>query len=447
MVTVNKQTPAKKKSKDSLFNRINKWLHLWLGLISGIIVLIVCLTGCIWVFHDEIEGLLEPETKIERQDKPVLTPSQLTAIAFQNYPDKVPAYANYQQGRAINLTLKGPKDEGRRGGGTLMKINPYTGEVISKVVRQKDEVDFFRFILNGHRFLWLPLEIGRPVVNYGTLVFVVLLITGLIWWYPKKWNKSTRDKSFKIKWGASFKRVNLDLHNVLGFYSLLFLLAIALTGMVYGIKWYSEGLYWVTSGGEKLAEYKRLESDSLQSEKHFTPKQAMDLAWNKVVSKHPKSMGFYYNFPDTSKAKTSINITVYPNAGQFYNSEGYTFDQHTLKELKREDAYSVAYANASFGQKLRKMNYDIHVGSILGFPGKVLAFLVTLIGASLPITGFLIWYGRKFKKKKGKKGDDTGTGTVEKAADKPAVKPRPRVITKEQEPVLAVNARIDQSYN
>lgn len=50
------------------------------------------------------------------------------------------------------------------------------------------------------------------------------------------------------------------------------------------------------------------------------------------------------------------------------------------------------------------MNYDIHVGSILGFPGKVLAFLASLIGASLPITGYLIWYGRKFKKK-GKKKD------------------------------------------
>lgn len=445
MITSNKQTPAKKKSRDSLFNRINKWLHLWLGLVSGIIVLIVCLTGCIWVFNDEIEGLLEPETKVERQDKPVLTPSQLSSIAFRLYPDKVPAYANYQQGRAINLTLKGLKDEGRRGGGTLLKINPYSGEVISKVVRQKDEVDFFRFILNGHRFLWLPYEIGRPIVNYGTMVFVVMLITGLIWWYPKKWNKSTTDKSFKIKWGASFKRVNLDLHNVLGFYSLLFLLAIALTGMDYGIKWYSEGLYWVTSAGDTLKEFKRLESDSLQAGKHYTPKQAMDLAWNKVVSRHPKSAGFYYNFPDTSKAKSSIGITVYPNVGQFYNSVGYTFDQHTLAELKREDVYSTAYANASFGVKLRKMNYDIHVGSILGFPGKVMAFLASLIGASLPVTGFLIWYGRTFKKKKGKKAGDVDSN--EKSLAKSAVRPKIKVIAKEEEPVLAANARVDKSYN
>ncbi|TCC97111.1 PepSY-associated TM helix domain-containing protein [Pedobacter hiemivivus] len=408
MIPATKNTPAKKKSKDSLFTRINKWLHLWLGLASGIIVLIVCLTGCIWVFNEEINDLLAPETKIEKQDKPVISPAQLSAIVARDYPDKLPAYANYQQGRTINLNLKnkvekkekGTRGGGRRGGGITLKINPYTGEIVSKEVRKKGETDFFRFILNGHRFLWMPYEIGRPIVNYGTMVFVVLLITGLIWWYPKKWNKSTSDKSFKIKWGASFKRVNLDLHNVLGFYSLLFLLAIALTGMVYGIKWYSEGLYWVTSGGEKLTEFKRMESDSLQANKFYTPEQVMDLAWNKVITKHPKSQGFYYNFPDTSAAKATINITVYPNTGQFYNSQGHTFDQHTGTELKREDVYSTDYATAGFSTKLRKMNFDIHVGSILGFPGKVLAFLASLIGASLPITGFLVWYGRKFKKKK-----------------------------------------------
>lgn len=415
MTAANKKTQAKKKRNDSLFIRINKWLHLWLGLASGIIVLIVCLTGCIWVFNEEITGLLEPETWVERQDKPVFTPVQLSAIVARDYPDKLPAYADYQQGRTINLNLRdkvekkenGERSGGRRGGGVTLKINPYTGEIVSKEVRKKGETGFFRFILNGHRFLWMPPAIGRPIVNYGTLVFVVLLITGLIWWYPKKWNRSTTDKSFKIKWGASFKRVNLDLHNVLGFYSLLFLLAIALTGMVYGIKWYSEGLYWVTSGGEKLAEFKRLESDSLQTGKFYTPERAMDLAWNKVIAKHPKSKGFYYNFPDTSKVKATIGITVYPNAGQFYNSKGYTFDQHTLAELKREDVYSRDYETAGFPTKLRKMNYDIHVGSILGFPGKVMAFLASLIGASLPITGFLIWYGRKFKKKKSAKKTDT----------------------------------------
>ncbi|NTD97021.1 PepSY domain-containing protein [Agrobacterium tumefaciens] len=432
MATINKTNPAKKKVKDSTFTKVNKWLHLWLGLGSGLIVLVVCITGCIWVFNEEITGILQPETKVAKQDKPVITPSQLTAIAANLYPDKKPSYANYQQGRAINLNLKGAKEEGRRGGGTNLTINPYTGEVISKVVHKKGEVDFFRFILNGHRFLWLPYAIGRPIVNYGTLIFVVLLITGLIWWYPKKWNKSTRDKSFKIKWGASFKRVNLDLHNVLGFYSLIFLLFIALTGMVYGISWYSEGLYWVTSGGDKLGEFDRLESDSLQTGKFYTPEKAMDLAWNAVIKKHPKSEGFYYTFPDTTKAKATINITVYPTKGQFYNNQSYTFDQHTLQELKGKGVYSVPYEASGFGGKLRKMNYDIHVGSILGFPGKVLAFLATLIGASLPITGFLIWYGRKFKKKAKPKEPIKTDGVL----TNPNSKPRAKIPARKMEDVI-----------
>lgn len=434
-MSVSINTTSKKKSGDSLFIKINKWLHLWLGLVSGIIVLIVCLTGCIWAFNEEITGLLEPETKIEKQNKPIIQPSQLGGIATHLFPDKVPAYAFYQQGRTINLTLKNPNEQGRRGGGISLHIHPYTGKVVRTDIRKKGETDFFRFILNGHRALWLPYPIGRPIVNYGTLIFVVLLITGLIWWYPKKWNNSTRDKSFKIKWGASFKRVNLDLHNVVGFYSLLFVLAISLSGMVYGIKWYSDGLYWVTSGGETLTEFKRLESDSLQAKKHYTPEQAMDRAWLKVITRHPKSAGFYYNFPDTAQAKSTIGITVYPNTGQFYNSQGYTFDQHTVQELKREDIYSTAYADAGFGGKLRKMNYDIHVGSILGFPGKVLAFLASLIGASLPVTGFLIWYGRKFKKKGRNKK------VVLNATERPPLKNQFSVLKSESGPALASESK------
>lgn len=405
----------------STFKKINNWLHLWLGLASGIIVFIVCITGCIWVFNEEITALLEPETKVERQQKAVILPSQLMQIAAKEHPGLKVSYANYQQGRAINLGIGE-----RRGPNITLKIDPYTGRIISKEVHKKGEANFFRWVLNGHRFLWLPFEIGRPIVNYGTLIFVILLITGLVWWYPKKWTKSTRDKSFRIKWDGSFKRVNLDLHNVLGFYSLIFLLAIAMTGMVYGIKWYSEGLYWVTSGGDSLPGREReAHSDSLMANRFYTPQQAMDKAWTTVIARHPKSEGFYYSFPDTAKAKSAIFVTIYPNSGQFYNNQSYTFDQHTLKRLPGNKVYGAAYASAPFGTKLRKMNYDIHVGSILGFPGKVLAFLSSLIGASLPVTGFLVWWGKRNKKDKKKKPKVSSKAAGSSSGENVTPKPRP----------------------
>jgi uncharacterized iron-regulated membrane protein len=55
--------------------------------------------------------------------------------------------------------------------------------------------------------------------------------------------------------------------------------------------------------------------------------------------------------------------------------------------------------NATAADKIARMNYDIHVGAVLGLPGKIMAFAASLIAASLPITGFLIWRGRKKKSK------------------------------------------------
>ena len=43
------------------------------------------------------------------------------------------------------------------------------------------------------------------------------------------------------------------------------------------------------------------------------------------------------------------------------------------------------------------MNYDIHIGAVLGYPGRIAAFLAALIAASLPITGLLIWLGKRKK--------------------------------------------------
>jgi uncharacterized iron-regulated membrane protein len=376
------------------FKKINSWLHLWLGLISGIIVVNICLTGCIWIFNEEINSILKPETRIEQQDK-ILSPSQFKAIAQKEYPGMKINSLIFQKGRTVNINL----GERKKTNITLY-VNPYTGSVVRKEIRQPGETDFFRFILNGHRFLWLPSEIGRPIVNYATLTFVIILITGLIWWWPKKWNKSTRQRIFKIKWGASFKRVNYDFHTVFGFYSLVVLLAIALTGMVWGIKWYSEGLYWVTSGGKSLPKSPKLKSDSLQVNKFYTPDQAIDQAFAIVAQKHPKAEGFFYSFPDPSKQTSIISITSYPNSGQFYNNKSYKFDQHTLKQLKGDEVFETAFEEAPFASKLRRMNYDIHIGTVLGFPGKVLVFCCALIGGSLPVTGFIMWWGRKFGKKK-----------------------------------------------
>lgn len=49
-------------------------------------------------------------------------------------------------------------------------------------------------------------------------------------------------------------------------------------------------------------------------------------------------------------------------------------------------------AEKNRGQRLMDMNYDIHIGAIGGLTGKIIAFIASLICASLPVTGFLVWW-------------------------------------------------------
>ncbi len=415
-------TPQNKKEQSrSLLYRILAWLHLWLGLVTGIVAFIVCITGCIWVFNDEIKLLTEPEFTIERQDSPLIKPSVLVNYFSKKYPGKTIGFMTYRQDQAITVNI----GERKRGaGGYTARINPYTGQVIKTIERKPGETDFFRFILNGHRFLWLPFEIGRPIVNYSILIFVIILITGLVLWWPKNKAATKQRVMFKWKETTQWKRKNYDLHNILGFYSMLFLLAIALTGMVWGIQWYSNGLYWVTSAGKTLPKHEDTFSDTLQINKYYTPTQALDKAWEKVLTAQPKSEGFFISIPDPKKAKSTIRITAYPSKGQFYNSKGFNFDQHTLALIPGNPVFDKSIEESDFAGKLRKMNYDIHVGSILGLPGKILAFLSSLIGASLPVTGFYIWWG---KRKKGNKKVPDKISKPKSAAQR--VLPKPMIKT------------------
>jgi uncharacterized iron-regulated membrane protein len=401
-----KQTEANKNKKgNSLFHRISAWLHLWLGLASGLIVVIVSLTGCIYVFQDEIRTLYEPWRYVESSSKPFLQPTTLINKAARYLPKK----------KATSITYGSKKDAAvvaafnrKKGIFVSVYVNPYNGNIL-KVTKldRKHSADFFRVILNGHRALWLPYNIGRPIVGVGILMFVVLLISGIVLWWPKKWIKSIIDKSFKIKWNASFKRVNYDTHNVLGFYACLVLLMISLTGLVWSFQWVSKSMYWITSGGRSLKEFSRLTSDTSRS-LIYSP-QSVDQIWHQHSHKL-ETKGMFIGLP-TKKADV-ITATVYLREGTFYKANSYTYDQYTLKAVKSDSPFSGEYDKATIADKLRRMNYDLHVGAIWGIPGKILVFIASLISASLPVTGLLIWLGKKKKKQ------------VKTVSNKPANKPQ-----------------------
>ncbi|WP_281323543.1 PepSY-associated TM helix domain-containing protein [Flavobacterium aestivum] len=368
----------------SLKKRIGK-IHLWLGLSSGIIVFILAITGCLYAFQEEIQNSTEEYRFVEKQNQPFLLPSQLEQIARKELPGKSLHAIKYngaeKSAEAIFFHYEPTYYY-------IVYLNPYSGKVLETA--NMDE-GFFRFILDGHFYLWLPPEIGQIVVATATLVFLVLLLSGLYLWYPR--NKNATKQRFRFRWKkeTKWKRKNYDLHNITGFYVLLIALIFAITGLVWGFQWFAYSYYTVI-GGEKSLVYQ----DPVSTKKTVPPSKPLDKVWAQMQKEYPHAKSIEVHPPENDS--TAIAANANPDEGTHWKTDYRYFDQYTLEEKEVEHIYG-KYKNAATADKLMRMNYDIHTGAVLGLPGKIFAFLISLLIATLPITGFYVWWGRKKKKK------------------------------------------------
>ncbi|RYY35211.1 MAG: PepSY domain-containing protein [Sphingobacteriaceae bacterium] len=362
-------------------------LHLWLGLASGILVVFLGITGCILAFEQEIRNVTEPYKYTAVQSKPLLPPTRIKAAAEKAMPGKHPHSVGYEPGKSSTVVYYSAEPEYYY----IVYVNPYTAEVL----KVKDmSWDFFRIVVDGHFYLWLPPTIGQPIVATCTLIFVILLITGIVLWWPK--NRAARKQRFSVKLNAKWRRVNYDMHNVLGFYMTWVIIFIALTGLVWGFQWFAKSVYWVSSGGKQQTEFYESFSDSTLIGKVKHNKNVTDLLWERTVKEMPGFKGSLdVHFPENSKSV--IEIAANPDPGTYWKTDYRFYDQYTLKEVEVKHAYG-HLDKASVADKISRMNYDIHVGAVLGITGKVIAFFGSLICASMPVTGFIIWWGRRKKR-------------------------------------------------
>lgn len=368
-------------------------LHKVLGLMTGIIVLIEAITGCLWVFKDEIESLYEPQFLIEKTENSVIALSEARKVGQSIFPNQsIHGMLFPKQVEPIEVIFYDAEPEFYQS----VFLHPYTG----KVLQIKDHFSgFFAFILEGHVRLWLPKSFGEQVVGIGILIFIFIIISGILLWLPKK--RKLLKQRLKLQWKPkmSWRRKNFDLHTVIGFYIAIFALLFAISGSIMAYSWFRYSVYKV-AGGEKSVEFVIPSSPSIQLANETAYENKIDELIPVLKNQLPDATAYEVHLPPDEKQ--SIYVEVFNGKGVYYNSDYKFYDQNTLEELSTDSAYGT-YKEAGFSEKLIRMNYDTHVGAIGGFVGKLIAFLASLVVASLPVTGFLLWYGKTYKSNKQKK--------------------------------------------
>ena len=370
--------------------KITNKIHLILGLGSGLVVFIVAITGCLWVFREEIKAITQEEIIIEKTNNDFLSITEAEKIALTVYPDKLIHGILYDDtSKPIEVIFYQAEPLFY----SSVFIHPTQGYILKT---ENHLTGFFAFVLDGHIHLWLPEAIGTQIVKWSTVLFLLLVISGIYLWWPR--NKKNKKQRFKFDWKSTtkWKRKNFDLHSIFGFYVSIFALIFILTGLIMAFPIVNTAVYRAL-GGEKDATF--LIPDGSKRQSTDTPK-SIDQLLGKLQKEYLSAMDYEIHLPHSDSS--AIYVEISNEDGVFYNSDFVFFDQNTFEEIPSGTYYG-KYDQASIPDKLIRMNYDTHIGAIAGLPGKIIAFLASLTVASLPVTGFLLWYGRKFKKKRKKK--------------------------------------------
>lgn len=375
--------------KGYTFRKLINDLHLWLGVASSLILFVVCLTGTIYTFRTEIEEMIEPQKyNIKAADEKYDIAELITMVEAETEGKVNRIGFTEKVSRPYEINIK-TSDEDRRG--TNFMVNPYTGEVLGDTKGPASE--FFMTVFKLHRWLLLDMKIGRPIVGVATLIFTFLCISGLILWLPKKikgW-KSFKP-GMKIMWRAKWKRLNHDLHNTLGFYSLIFLLIMCLTGLTWSFEWYNNGLYKLLTGKEREQRGGGRDRGGKGKEEALEPiisyEEALAIANEhlpydgKTIITKPQGKGYEitkYN-KDRFNVEASDKLTVNAQTGAVEKTE--LFDDLKL------------------GEKISKQIKGLHLGTTYGMFSKIIYFITCLIATTLPVTGIFIWINKMKPKKK-----------------------------------------------
>lgn len=346
-------------------------LHRYVGLYLGAVIVALSLSGSILVFHGEIDAWLHPDVlRVEpvAERVPVDRVAERVEAAF---PDDGVRFIRFPQSPSEPYKVWLTQRTHER-----VFVDPADGSVLGHW-DERETLTGWLFGLHTDLFAG---TVGAWVVGLSGLALVLLCLSGLVLWWPgvRNWWMAVTVKA---------KRLNYDLHRAGGFWTLLFVLVIALTGA--GLIFYTSAghlLHWVT--GTTLTSAAP-PTAAPSGAGHVSLASAFQVAQDELPGATPT---FLY-VPQSEQAPVLVRFRM---AGELHpNGRSYAYVDPYRGSVLRVDRA----VEGPLGQRLQHALYPLHIGSFGGGAVKVVYALLGVVPAALAVTGVIIWYPRWRRKK------------------------------------------------
>jgi sulfite reductase (NADPH) flavoprotein alpha-component len=268
---------------------------------------------------------------------------------------------------------------------TSVYVDPYDGHVLG-VPRGED---FFITVRRLHRWLLIPGDLkgyGRQVTGVVVLGLIALLISGLVLRWPRRSSvKIWLKPNFRIG-GRGF---HWSLHSVAGTWVIVIYLVMALTGLWYSFDWYRSGAIWIFSDRPAKPAAAQPKSPPPPRSADAAP-LTLERAWPVFL----QSQGARYTkalITLPSRDSTAVRIRSWSQDAWHDGAR----DEFRIDAVTGRVISSDIYAQKPFGEKVLANVLDIHRGTLLGWPGRLLFMLAALCMPLLAVTGLLLYFSRR----------------------------------------------------
>ena len=202
------------------------WVHKWSSLVCTVFMLLLCLTGLPLIFHHEIGHLLGTEVEAPKMlaGTPRVSLDRVLEVARAQHPDRVVQFASQPEDDDglwfVTLTpTPAPTDDFKS-----VAVDARTGVILAQP-KFDEGFMYVMFKLHVDLFAGLP---GKLFLGFMGFLLLVAIVSGVVLYSPfmRKLDFGTvrREKRPRLKW--------LDLHNLLGIVTLVWLFVVGATGMI-----------------------------------------------------------------------------------------------------------------------------------------------------------------------------------------------------------------------
>ncbi len=359
-----------------MFKPIKSWIWRWhfiAGILCMPIILLLSITGGIYLFKDQYEAAEIETLKYVSQSNQNSIPFQNQWNIAKRQWDKTPS--------GVLISNNSPEAtqfiSGRFSHKSSLFINPYSGKINGQIKQNTTDMHKVRK-LHGELLLG---SFGTKIVELIASWMIVLILTGIYLFWPK----NNRIKSlFTIRFKRGKRILYRDIHTVLGFWFSLFLLLI-LAG---GLPWtdvFGNGFKWVhqkTDTGFPKAWDGRMFASQESHNTAISLDRMMDIAKQLHLDGEVE-----ISLPKSSKGIYSISNTTH-NLSAMHK---YHFDQYSGKEL-----YHGTWSDIGFMMKTRLWVMAFHQGQF-GLWNWLLVLFTTVALSFLSLAALLSYLHRRRK--------------------------------------------------